>query len=65
MFEFPYRVSETKSTNNIPTRGLFYPDDMFFTNWAPIVFTTENCSTDKPSVTTPSDSTSKSTLKTK
>ncbi|CAH1709872.1 uncharacterized protein LOC114124301 [Aphis gossypii] len=49
-------VSETKSTvMNLPTRGLFYPDDMFFTNWAPRVLTTD-CSEKQSSVTTPSGS---------
>ncbi|XP_060838507.1 uncharacterized protein LOC132920272 isoform X2 [Rhopalosiphum padi] len=49
-------VSETKSTAmNLPTRGLYYPDDMFFTNWVSSVLTTE-CSETQSSVTTPSGS---------
>uniref|UniRef100_A0A2S2PNU9 Uncharacterized protein n=1 Tax=Schizaphis graminum TaxID=13262 RepID=A0A2S2PNU9_SCHGA len=49
-------VSETKSTAmNFPTRGLYYPDDMFFTNWAPSVPTTD-CSKKQSLVTTPSGS---------
>ncbi|KAL4111939.1 hypothetical protein QTP88_015805 [Uroleucon formosanum] len=59
------QVSEKETTNNIPTRGLFYPDDMFFTNWVPKVISTENCYTGQPSVTTPSFSTAKGTLQTK
>ncbi|KAL4111940.1 hypothetical protein QTP88_015806 [Uroleucon formosanum] len=59
------QVSEGKTTNNIPTRGLFYPDDMFFTHWVPNVFRTKNCSMEQPPVTTPSYSTLMGTLKTK
>ncbi|KAF0753348.1 cell wall protein RBR3-like [Aphis craccivora] len=56
-------VSETKSTvMNLPTRGLFYPDDMFFTNWAPRVLTTD-CSEKQSSVITPSGSIFKCTSK--
>eukprot|EP00102_Acyrthosiphon_pisum_P011231 XP_008179891.2 PREDICTED: uncharacterized protein LOC100574267 [Acyrthosiphon pisum] len=57
-------VSETKSTNNPPTRGLFYPDDMFFTHWVPSV-SNEECSENLSSGTTPSCSISKSALQTK
>ncbi|KAL5241942.1 hypothetical protein ACI65C_009352 [Semiaphis heraclei] len=57
------KVSEIKPTTNIPTRGLFYPDDMFYTNWVPNTLNAEICSGKNAPVTTPSDSISKCTLK--
>lgn len=48
-----YRVSKSQSAKeNVQTRGLYYPDDMFVTNWVPTKFTAnELCSTDQPGVT--------------
>ncbi|XP_022177888.1 cell wall protein RBR3-like [Myzus persicae] len=59
------QVSETKPPVNKSTRGLYYPDDMFFTNWVPYEPTADNCSRKQSPVTKPSCSTSKSTLQKK